>query len=187
MAGRHRVRFLVSDTYNTASGEKVAEDFKVHLRHNYGLTPVFHTLVFLQDQYNPFQRLERRSLLGGGLRMDVLRDSLCRMALGASVMLESVELTDDSLDESSTDTRGSFFLSLVWTPVSGSVVDLSGFYQPLLPDLDQPLLLAALNLEAELVGHLALFTGLDLSYDSRPPEGVETTDFSLSSGIRLSL
>lgn len=187
LSGGHRVRFLISETYTTAGGDRVAEDFKVHLRHNFRLTPVFHTLAFLQTQYNPFQRLERRSLLGGGIRADLVRDSLCSMALGASVMLESVELTDDSLDESGSNTRGSFFLSLVWKPVRGSIIDFSGFYQPLLPGFDGPLLMAALDMQAELVGHLAMFTGAYLSYDSRPPEGVETTDLSVSSGLRFSL
>mgnify|MGYP006278061385 CR=1 FL=1 len=187
IAGGHRVRFLLSETYKTVDGNRTAEDFKVHLRHNYRLTPVFHTLVFVQDQYNPYQRLERRSLLGGGLRMDILRDSLCMMALGGSVMLEYVELTDDSLDESGTDTRGSFFVSMIWEPLNGSVVDLSGFYQPLFPGFDDPLMTAALNIEASIGLGLSLFTRADISHDSRPPEGVESTDLTLSSGLRFSL
>lgn len=187
LTGPNRFRFLIGETYRELEGEKAAEDFKVHLRHNYRLTGVLHTLLFAQNQYNPFRRLRRRMLLGGGLRADVLRNSSCSAALGASAMLESEELTDSPGDGVSTSVRGSFFLSLVWRPAADASVDLSGFYQPQLADPGNRLMSASLNLEALLFGELALLSTAELEYDSDPAPGVETTDTSLSSGLKLSL
>ena len=187
LTGGNRFRFLVSETYMEMEGERTAEDFKVHLRHNYRITDLLHTLLFAQNQYNPFRRLRRRTLLGGGLRADVLQETALSGALGASAMLESERPSDDPSGEDSTCVRGSFFLSLVWKPAAGSVIDLSGFYQPKLSELHNRLMTAALNLEASLFGDLSLLTSLELDYDSDPAPGVKTTDTFLSSGLKLSL
>lgn len=185
LTGKHRLRFMASEVYHKASGEMVAEDFRVHLRHNYALSELFSSLIFIQDQYNPFQRLESRALLGGGVRADLIEDSTTSLAVGGSVMLESIRLTGSS--ERTRNTRGSFFTSLIWKPLSGSVIDLSGFYQPLLPDFDHPLIMAALNMEAALISELSLYTGVQISYDSQPPDSVETTDLTVTSGLKLSI
>ena len=187
LAGRNRFRLLASETYMEMEGERTAEDFIVHLRHNYRITGTFHTLFFAQNQYNPFRRLRRRTLLGGGTRADVLQERALSGALGASVMLESEELSDTPSGQDSTCSRGSFFLSLVWKPAAGASLDISGFYQPKLSELHNRLMSAALNLEASLLGDLSLLTSLEVDYDSDPAPGVETTDTVLSSGLKLAL
>jgi hypothetical protein len=187
LLGRNRFRFLISETYREVDGKRSAEDFSVHLRHNWRITGPIHTLLFAQSEYDPFRRLRRRTLLGGGLRADLLRDSTAGAAVGASAMLESEELTDSPEDGKGTRARGSFFLSLVWKPAPGSALDLSGFYQPKLTEPADRLMLGAATLEAELFEGLSLLTALKVSYDSDPPDDVETTDTSLSSGLKLSL
>ncbi len=187
LTGRNRLRFLTEETYREIEGRKAAEDFMVHLRHNYRITEVLHTLLFAQNQYNPFRRLRRRTLLGGGTRADVLTEPGLTGALGASAMLESEELTDSPGDGDSTCVRGSFFLSLVWRSDAGATVGLSGFYQPKLSDPANRLMTASLGLEAPLVENIALQATAELDYDSRPAPEVETTDTALSSGLKLSL
>jgi len=184
---RNRFRFMVAESFYSIEDDKVAEDFTVHLRHNYRLTDVFATLLFAQHQYKPYQCLQSRSLLGGGIRADILRTNALDVAAGASVMAEWVAYTEGVPEEDQTNARGSFFLSLVWRPVDRFTVDLSGFYQPLLPDFNEPLLMSSFSVQTNITGGLSLITGLDLDYDHSPVEGVERTDIELKSGLRFRL
>ena len=187
LTGSNRFRFMVSNNFQSTDGNRSAEDFKVHLRHNYRLSDLFSTLLFAQNQYNPFKRLERRSLLGAGTRVDIIQTSGCQAALGASLMLESIELTDDPEEGSSTDARASFFVSLIGQPAEILRIDLSGFYQPLVIDFSNPLILMTLNIQTSVSDALAITTSLEYSYNGDPPEDVKDTDIVLSSGLRFSL
>ena len=101
IAGRHRLRGLASESLRRANGEKIAESFLAHLRHNYRLTSVFSTLAFAQHQSDPFRRLRRRTLIGAGTRMDLIREEDWEGSLGLSYMFEAEELTDDPMGASS--------------------------------------------------------------------------------------
>lgn len=187
LTGRNRFRFMISDKFYIIDGTTVSEDFTVHLRHNYRLTDVFVTLLFAQNQYKPYKYLQRRSLLGGGIRADIVRESACDAAVGISAMVESIALTEDAQEEDHTNARGSFFVSFVWKPVNRFTVDLSGFYQPLLPEFNEPLIMSTLSLEADLLDGLSMITSLDITYDHSPAEGIERTDLGLKSGLRFRL
>lgn len=185
VTGRERVRLLASETLRRASGEKVAEDFLVHLRHNHTLTAALKTLVFVQTQVNPFRRLERRTLLGVGGRWDVVRAETWSASLGAAYMLEDERLTDDDADGGGTEHRASYFLSVVGRPAGPLRVDLSAFFQPLLDDYGDSRAYGAAGARVDVVGGLDLLVSFGLLHDSDPPAGVEPTDVTLSSGVVL--
>lgn len=186
VAGRHRVRALASETLRRAGGEEIAEDFLVHLRHNFRLTSVLSTLFFVQNQYNPFRRLERRTLLGGGGRWDVVRAESWNAALGAAYMYESEVLTDDPEGVVDTDHRFSFFASLVGRLTQAVRADVAAFYQPLVGDFADSRAFTSASVRTDIVGELDLIVAFTLYHDSEPAEGVEPTDLTLSSGLVLS-
>ena len=187
LTGGNRIRFMVSESFYSIDDNKVSEEFTVHLRHNYRLTDVFATLLFAQYQYKPYQCLQSRSLLGGGIRADILRSDAWNIAIGISAMAEGVAYTKGVTEEDKTNARGSFFLSLVWKPVHRFTLDISGFYQPLLPDFNDPLLMSSVSAQADITDELSLVTSLNMDYDHSPVEGVEHTDMELKSGLRFSL
>ena len=102
-------------------------------------------------------------------------------------MMESVSFTDGTDEEDKTNTRGSFFISFLWMPVELLTVDLSGFYQPLLMEFNEPLMTTSLSLEAHVTQNLSMITAFDLTYNHSPAEGVEQTDYELKSGLRFNL
>lgn len=185
LAGRHRLRLLASETLRRAEGEEIAEDFLVHLRHNFELVSRLHTLLFIQNQFNPFRRLERRTLFGVGGRWDFVRADALDAALGAAYMLELEELTDDPSGGTQTEHRASYFLSVIGRVTGALRVDVSAFYQPLLADFGDSRAFASASARADVAGGLDLLFALHLLHDSNPPEGVEKTDVTLSSGIVL--
>lgn len=181
--GRHRVRALTSETLRRAGGEKVAESLLLHLRHNLRLRPWLASLAFAQLQYNPFRRLERRTLLGLGARFDIVRAEAWDAALGVSGMLERERITDRSGTE--TEGRASYFVSVVGRVAPHVRLDTSGFWQPRFAEPGDARAFLEAGVRVDLVGGLGLLVALDLEHDSDPPEGVEETDLTLASGLVL--
>lgn len=182
---RQRVRVLVDETLRRAGGEKIAESFLAHARHNYRLSDLVWTLVFAQHQYSPFLRLKRRSLVGAGTRLDIVRAESWDASLGLSAMVESEVLTDQPGGEAKVDGRGSFFLSAIGDVTDDLRVDVSAFYQPLLEEWSDSRAYAAAVARVDVVGGLDLLIRVDLLHDSNPPPGVEQTDLRLSTGLLL--
>ncbi|MDX1576944.1 MAG: DUF481 domain-containing protein [Gemmatimonadota bacterium] len=186
VTGRHRVRFLVSETLRRADGEEIAENFLLHLRHNYRLTAGLSSLLFAQNQFNPFRRLERRTLLGAGARFDIVREAPWNASLGASYMFESERLTDAETEDIDIDHRGSFFVSVIGSVTESVGVDVSGFYQPRLDDFSDSRVSLDASAQTDLVGELDLIVAFALSRESEPAPGVEETDLTLTTGLRFS-
>ena len=179
---RHRVRFLGEHTRREAEGNEIARNTLIHVRHNYVLWQRIATVAFGQVQRNPFRRVERRTLLGGGLRYDAVAGAKFSAALGATVMYETEELTDD--DRGAVDrARMSYFASALGQPRSGVQVDVVAFYQPLVDDYNAVRAYAAAALRVDIVGGLYLAFAYDLVHDSDPPAGVEPTDQRFRSGL----
>ncbi|MFW6084698.1 MAG: DUF481 domain-containing protein [Gemmatimonadota bacterium] len=183
VAERHRVRGFTNASLRDANDERVAESLLAHLRHNYRLTPVFSTLVFLQHSSDRFRRLERRTLAGGGTRIDVVREEAWEASLGLSAMYEGERFTDDPPGVVEHEFRGSFFASAIGNVTETLLVDLSAFYQPLLADWRDDRVFLASSVRADVVGSLDLLVRFDLTHESRPPEDVEPTDVRLSTGF----
>jgi putative salt-induced outer membrane protein YdiY len=179
----HRVRGFSNVSVRRANGEKVAESFVAHLRHNYRLTPVFSTLVFLQHSSDPFRRIERRTLAGGGTRIDLVREESWEGSIGLSAMYEGEKLTDDPGGEVEREFRGSFFASAIGNVTETLRVDLSAFYQPLFSDWGDDRVFLASSLRVDVVGELDLIVHFDLTHESRPPADVEPTDIRFSTGL----
>lgn len=182
---RQRVRVLADETLRRANGEKIAESFLAHARHNYRLTDLVWTLVFAQHQSSPFLRLKRRSLVGAGTRLDLVRAEKWDASLGLSAMIESEVITDEPGGESHVAGRGSFFLSAIGDVTDDLRVDVSAFYQPLLDEWSDSRAYVAAVARVDIVGGLDLLMRFDLLHDSDPPPDVEQTDLRLSTGLLL--
>lgn len=180
---RHRVRGFTKASIRDASGDRIAESLLAHIRHNYRLTPVFSTLVFLQHSSDPFRRIESRTLAGAGTRLDLLRDERWEGSIGISAMYEGEAFTDDPTGEYEDEFRGSFFVSAIGSATETLRLDLSAFYQPLFTDWGDDRLFIASSIRVDVVGELDLLVRFDLQRESRPPLGVEPTDLSFSTGF----
>jgi len=181
---RHRVRALADAARRTASGVEIAEATLLHLRHNYRLTPVVHSLLFIQAQNNPFQRIDSRFLLGLGARFDVVRAESWEASLGAAYMRESEDLTDDDSGPTRRN-RGSFFASIFGRLTEQALVDLYAFYQPVITDWSNARASVGSNLDVALVGQLTLVVGFRFAYNSEPAPEVEKDDMWLRTGLRI--
>lgn len=177
---RQTLRGMFGYGFERADGEDQSDDSFVHLRHNVRVFDRTRSIAFVQWQRNPFQKLETRVLVGAGARFDLLRAKSGHLAIGATHMseFESVQGQDGT-----TAQRLSAFLDATWTFQSGVRVAANTFYQPRWSDFEDARAIASAGLEAPLGGGFALAVTGELTYDSDPPEDVETTDWETSTGL----
>ena len=193
---RHRARVIGSWNRRTAEGATLADNNLVHLRHNLRFADRWSTVLFGQSQRDPFRRIARRTLAGGGLRWDILRNETVQedgstrlqgqVSLGATLMHEAEEWTDDDRGTRHGE-RFSFFARGFGVVRDGVSLDLTGFYQPRPGDFRDSRALVGLNTNVDLVGSLRLILRYDLIHDAVPPRGVAPTDYRFRSGLSLGL
>ena len=182
--GRNRFRLIASYDYTQSEGSTDTDERVAHLRHNYRLGSYLATLAFAQATHNKFQDLERRELLGAGLRFDLHRDEAWVLALGASAMLEAERRTDESTSDT---VRLSMFLDFQRDLQEYLHFIVVGWYQPDTKDFRDLRSSVLADLEVDLAGPLRLVISGAWQHDSRPPGDVKPTDWSLRTGLRASL
>jgi len=174
-------RLLALGRRTTVRDVETANAVLGHLRHNYLLSDRWATLVFFQHQRNPFQRLDSRYLLGFGGRWKAVQGQSTLIYLGAADMFEQESIQDEEGHEKAQ--RFSGFASLETSLSEDVVVDFLIFYQPRWSDFKDWRMFAGIDLEVELTGSLALFTGYQIEHNSRPPVGVHQTDWRTKTGF----
>ncbi len=179
----HIGRLIGSGKRTTNNGTETARSTLAHLRHNYLLSNRWATVMFLQLQENPFQRLDSRFLAGLGGRWQAVKGKSTLIYLGATYMFEKEQIQDEEGFEKAQ--RLSSFASLELELRDGVFVDLLGFYQPKFDDIADWRAYGEIRLEVELIGSLSLFTGYNLQYDSKPPIGVKETDWTTKTGFLM--
>ena len=147
------------------------EEF-AHLRSIFKLE---HTFIeaFAQWESNASWRLESRSLLGGGLRLQQPNT-----AIGAGLMYESEKVFDE---ETTSQMRISSYLN---TQVELGQVHISEviYCQPSLMDLTDYRILSDLRINAAISESLSLVTTFRWRHDSDPPTLVGPNDILIKQG-----
>lgn len=178
---RDRVRLLLAGRQVTDDGDELAESALAHIRHNHHLVAQLHSVLFVQRQTNPFQRLHARTLLGVGVRDDIIdRDGL-NAAIGVTHMVEIEEI--DGIEGSDTDQRGSFFVTAEGLVTDAVSVDVSSFYQPLWNDFSNSRVFVNGAVRVAIGAGFEFRTAVDVVHDAEPPDGVEKTDWTIASGV----
>lgn len=183
--GAERLRLMGEIAYKSSAGRRIAESSVVHVRHNHRFGPVLHSLAFVQQQRNPFQRLQSRVLAGAGVRLDLVRRGRWQLSEGVSTMLELENLRD----EAGTDAghRLSTFTTLDVQANELVSAQVTTFVQPSWGDWRDVRALVVAGALAKLAAGLALSVNASLQHDARPPRGVETSDWDVQTGFVLDL
>jgi putative salt-induced outer membrane protein YdiY len=181
LRGRQRWRTLGGVRYAETAGEKIAEEVVGHLRHNYEILPWLDSLAFAQLQRNPFQRLRSRLLLGVGARFDLLDTDTRYVALGLSTMHEVTRLDGENGEQ--VKERLSSFLNVNSDLVSDVTLDVTGFLQPRWVEFSDLRAVLTATLTVPVGDAFSFLVTYRLQYDSRPPEGVEDTDWWVDTGV----
>lgn len=154
-----------------------------HLRHNRQLAPRVVSESFVQLQRNRQERLDRRTLLGAGLRYELVQRDSLGFAVGVTPMFE-YEVLDEVLGGSQDAVgRLSTYLAGRITLPSGTSLTAVAYVQPRIRDTGDLRVLSQAALDIGLSRYVKLRVRANFRYDSRPPFEVETTDLRLENGL----
>ncbi|MDX8411343.1 MAG: DUF481 domain-containing protein [Mariprofundaceae bacterium] len=179
---------MFSYRYGKSRGRADANKSFAHVRHMQHISSFTTVEGFGQAEKNEFSRLSFRGLIGIGLRRALLAEAKRGIYLGLGGMYEDEELEPRSGAADALHSqlwRGNLYLILKRQFNEQIRVVSSTYYQPRLNDWGDARLLEKAALLVKLNDSLDLKLSLEVQHDSRPPQLVEKTDISYSTGLEL--
>jgi len=176
--------------YGKSRGQVDADRAFAHLRHRTDINPVWGVEAFVQVGRDPFARLKKRTLLGGGVRWVLFEEenkSAGYLGFGAfheEEVLNEALGTSDPLQESLW--RANTYLVLKHQFSEQVRVYSTTYYQPAMSDTADYRVLEQASMLVKLAEKLDLKLSLDIAFDSKPPETVEKKDVVYSTGLEYS-
>lgn len=185
----HWIRVFAGLEYLTEGGSKSEHDRYLHVRYNHNLSERWKTFHFLQLQASHASLLQRRTLLGTGLRVRLLGGT-GTLDVGTGAMYEAEDLDGGRLVGSHPEESRQWRMAnlvVATRPLTESVRLIGVSYiQPDLGELDDVRLLTDLSLLVSLTENVDLTIRGEWRHDSRPPENVGPDDVVVSTGFAVS-
>jgi putative salt-induced outer membrane protein YdiY len=176
--------------YGKSGGQPNVDSAFAHLRHRTALTPVWAIEAFAQVGRDPFARLTKRTLLGGGMRWVMFeKDKISAGYLGFGAFHEQ-ELLTETLGTSdpmeSNLWRASTYLVLKHQFNEQVRAYSTTYYQPAFSDTADYRILEQASMLVKMAENLDLKLSLDIKFDSKPPQTVEKRDLYYGAGLSFS-
>ena len=174
--------------YGKTGGARDTNKGFLHARHVHGITERLAWEAFAQAQKDEFTRLTYRGLLGGGARIVAYKahDDRLKLITGIGAfysrekLSEEAGTTDAGIDKL---VRGNFYFVVMYHLNDTVSLGSTTYYQPATSDFGDFRALEQAALRVVLTHTLDLKISLDMAYDSRPPQLVDKTDVTYSTGI----
>ena len=181
-------RFLSLTNYNLirANSDRFIDNGFSHLRYNHKIRKRLEYEIFTQAQFNKQVRLQLRALIGTGLRFQLYRAKKQQIYFGLSYMYEynEIEIVSEVVSFFY-DHRMSTYLSASIQPFSDHVIITNTtYYQPVLTNFSDVRLSSQTSLTFYLSKRLRFSTIFSITNDTRVPENVPATYYSVRNGIR---
>ncbi|MEN8145516.1 MAG: DUF481 domain-containing protein [Gemmatimonadota bacterium] len=181
-ASGHWLRLYPSYRLRRSEGANVVHERSAHLRHSYVLSDALSTFSFVQIQADESLDLDRRLLIGGGLRRRLIRLDEGGLEVGIGVMVEN-ELLDSGATR--TDLRGANLVAVQGT--AGTVgLSVTGFFQPVLSEFGDHRVSLLASATVPVSSQLEVGVSGYWRRDSRPPLNVEADDAGIRFVLRFS-
>lgn len=177
---------IVRGDFDWTGGRRISEKGLLHLRHIVRTDRRVSPEVFGQVNYDRARELDRRGLIGGGIRIGLASGERGRASVGVAYMFEREELSIPAESVHPTATshhRASSFVTVSFEPRDGLAVASTSYIQPRLDAPDDLRVLSQSRMAVTVLGPFSLDVTFDLYYDADPPDGIESLDASLQTGV----
>jgi len=182
--------FLAAEThYGVEDGERFRDRTFGHLRYNYRLRSWLVAEAFTQLERDGFARLQLRTLVGAGLRVQYVDTEVLKVFQGTTPMYEHENLTADGLGdhpETTSTMRWSNYVNARLRITKNVQFSGTVYVQPRVDEVDDVRVLHQAALGVDITKHVCFTAELDLRYDHRPPDTVESLDLTLRNGLTVS-
>jgi len=183
--------FLIGQgDYGWNKGEEYSNNALIHFRYIKDLDFLVKPEFFTQINYNKSRQLEFRSLIGSGLRISLISDSLNNLTFGSAYMyeFEKLELSNNSFHpDKSYNHRWSNYISYSNSISDYSRLSIIIYVQPRFDKFNDFRTLSENHFSVKLTNKLLLSLVFSLRYDSRPPDNVKDLDTRTKMGISINL
>ncbi|MFO0590607.1 MAG: DUF481 domain-containing protein [Polyangiaceae bacterium] len=187
---RQRVLMTGSGRFTEANDKPVASQSYLHMRWTGMWHPRVGTDVFIQHQYDRFFRLQRRSLAGAGIRVDIVHEPTFLWWGGSAYMLEyeRINVKQGAPDEPETlSHRWTNYLTERLALGDSVLLQSTTYFQPRFDDFSDYRVLEVLEGLGKVSDLLGFGLSLTVLHDSAPPTGVKNTDVRLTTNVHLAL
>lgn len=165
--------------YGESRGEKDTNALFLHLRHIHDLGwGDTNGEAFVQIDKDDFRDIASRSLMGGNLRYKIDTKKL-DVFIGLGLLYTWLDEAGIKEEYSSINS----YISLNYQFSPSTSITYKGYYQPRLDDMDDYLVFQKAQLKVNITNRLSLFVNLLHEYDSKPPAGIEKSDFAQTTGF----
>jgi hypothetical protein len=179
--------FVVSSgDFGWAEGQEFFNEALIHVRGVYAYRPRLRPEAFVQLNYDKARLLTFRGLVGGGLRITLLRREATQLWWGTAYLFEheELDLEPGAVHPPSTSAhRWSNYLSSTITIVDRTTLGITVYVQPRFDDPADVRVLSEGRLSVVISGPISLVVTFRAHYDSRPPEGVVRLDTKSTTGF----
>lgn len=186
----HHLFFSISMEWGDTEGTTYVDRRFVHLRYRRPKGTLGQVESFLQTEEDGIRGLRARSLAGLGLRWTLDGNDSSRFSMGVSGMWEHEMLASGHIAPGQGNTESLVRISSYATGevkiAEGWTVGTTTYVQPKATDPGDLRLLSNSSLRVAPGGRAALETHLHLTYDNRPPSGIEPLDIVLKQALSLS-
>lgn len=176
--------------YGKSSGLVDTDRAFVHLRHRTDINSNLGVEGFVQTGRNPSARLTRRTLLGGGIRWVMFEEeNTSAGCLGLGAFHEQEILTEElgTSDPRESDLwRANIYLVLKSQLNEQVRAYSTTYYQPAFSDTKDYRVLEQTSMLVKMRENLDWKVGLDIAFDSKPPQTVRKRDLTYSTGLEFS-
>jgi len=177
-----RISSINSYKYIFGNNKKIAQSGYQHLRYQHHLNDKIDLEAFGQLQSNPVLKIQHRSLVGLGARLDFRKQKKLGLISGLSLMYEHEKQLDTA--NLSNDLRTNLYF-IVKTPVSKIAKWYAISYYQFVPyRFDDYRISFNTTLDIAITEKLSLYLAADLVYDSAPFEGVVNLTYTTKNGIK---
>jgi len=180
--GKDNFILLGRYNYGRSSGNEDVNDGHLHFRFTRELTKGSFVEFFQQDEFNRFQDLKSRVLLGSGLRQKIFQKSSHSLFIGAGIFYEKEDIHSSP---NQNNPRGNFYLSYVSAHPKEYRASIVVYYQPNTERFYDQRIQLNMGLETYFGGYFVQQWSYSLARDNKPPAGVQKTDSKISTQIGI--
>jgi len=180
--GKSNYILLGSYNYGRSTQIEDVNDGHLHFRYTRLLREGLFGEVYQQTEFDKFQDLNARYLLGTGLRQKLFQKSKHSLFLGAGAFYEKEELQDSPNQD---NPRGNLYLSYVFSKSNDYNASVVTYYQPNTENFSDHRFRFNLGLETFFGENFVQQWEYSLSRDNNPPIGIQRTDSKVTAQIGL--
>ncbi len=180
--------YMFIGSYNTerSKDQDFQNSFFLHLRLNQKISNVFRFEAFIQDQYNALLNINKRKLVGAGLRFKFISTPNIKAYFGNAYMYEH-EKIDDSETEYYNNRNSSYVSFTINFPKSKVNLTETFYFQPKYSDISNHRVFQQLQAQFPINKSLSFTTQFTYFYNSFVPGIARDYSSDLSLGLSINI